>query len=80
MPCSVSKPEEDKCKSFVPTMAQTLSALNESCDQSRINEAMMKKGVQWIFNPPAASHPSLGAADSHSEKSAQFRGKATAAR
>jgi len=25
-------------------------------DQSRINEAMMRKGVQWIFNPPGASH------------------------
>ena len=46
-------------------MAEILLALNcklrelrealAELDQSRINEAIMIKGVQWIFNPTATS-------------------------
>ena len=28
----------------------------EDLDHSKIKEAVLKKGIQWIFNTPAASH------------------------
>ncbi len=45
----------DNGTNFVGAERELREALAK-LDQSRINEVMMRKGVQWIFNPPAASH------------------------
>lgn len=51
----VSIIRSDNGTNFVGAERELREALAE-LDQSRINEVMMRKGVQWIFNPPAASH------------------------
>ncbi|KAI4889889.1 hypothetical protein NFI96_023911, partial [Prochilodus magdalenae] len=51
----VSVIRSDNGTNLVGAERELKQALKE-LDQSRINEAMMQKGVQWIFNPPAASH------------------------
>ncbi|KAL0164586.1 hypothetical protein M9458_040339, partial [Cirrhinus mrigala] len=51
----VSIIRSDNGTNFVGTERELREALAK-LDQSRISEVMMKKGVQWIFNPPAASH------------------------
>lgn len=33
-------------------LREAIKALN----QNKIQDAMSQKGIQWIFNPPAASH------------------------
>ncbi|XP_066500465.1 uncharacterized protein [Hoplias malabaricus] len=51
----VSVIRSDNGTNLVGAERELRQALKE-LDQSRINEAMMQKGVRWIFNPPTASH------------------------
>ena len=51
----VSIIRSDNGTNLVGAERELRQALKE-LDQSRINEAMMQKSVQWLFNPPAASH------------------------
>ncbi|KAL2089190.1 hypothetical protein ACEWY4_016089 [Coilia grayii] len=51
----VSVIRSDNGTNVVGVERELRQALKE-LDQSRINEVMMQKGVQWLFNPPAASH------------------------
>ncbi len=51
----VSIIRSDNGTNFVGAERELREALAK-LDQSGINEVMMRKGVQWIFNPPAASH------------------------
>lgn len=51
----VSIIRSDNGTNFVGAERELREALKE-LDHSRINDAMMQKGVQWIFNSPAASH------------------------
>lgn len=51
----VSILRSDSGTNFVGAERELREALEE-LDQSRINEVMMRKNVQWIFNPAASHH------------------------
>ena len=45
----------DNGKNFVGAERELSEAI-EQWNQSRIKDALMQKGIQWVFNPPAGSH------------------------
>lgn len=45
----------DNGKNFVGAERELREAI-EQWNQSRIEDALMQKGIQWVFNPPAGSH------------------------
>lgn len=51
----VSIIRSDNGKNFVGAEHELREA-TEQWNQSRIKDALMQKGIQWVFNPPAGSH------------------------
>ncbi|XP_035281332.1 uncharacterized protein LOC118231544 [Anguilla anguilla] len=51
----VSVLRSDNCTNFIGAERELREALKD-LDQSKIKEAVMKRGVKWIFSTPGASH------------------------